>query len=162
MSPFLAKSENCLHFRITLILINVEIQNIDYINRAKGIISTPRSHLVSNLKRRIINRAFHIGILLTSLHLDNNPCTVICLTEHVINRILLLPVHGFHFLVHKLQVYNRPVINHLIQELDHHVLTGLLTKYQLEDIVVQQVRILEFVKHKSLFLRLTSAHCRPH
>ena len=155
------KTINCLHLRIPLVLIYIKIQNIDYINRAKSIIRSSGINLISHLERRIVNRTFNIGSLLTSLHLNDDSRAVICLAEHVINRILLLPVHGLHFFVHKLQVYNRPVINYLIQELDHHILTGLLSKDQLEHIIVKQVSILKLVLHKFLFLMVSFGHYGP-
>ena len=145
MDVFLVKTVNCPDIRIPLILINIEIQNINYINRAKSIIGTTRINLVSNLKRRIVYRTFNIGLLLTPLHLNNDTRTVISLAEHVINRILPIPIHGLHLLIHEFQIHNIPVINNLIQELDHDILTGLLSKDQLKHIIVKQVGILKVI-----------------
>ena len=47
-----------------------------------------------------------------------------------------------HLLVPELQIHNIPVSYHLIQELNHHVLSGLPSEHQLEDIVIKQVCIL--------------------
>ena len=67
------KTINCLHLRIPFVLIYIEIQDIDYINRAKSIIRPSGINLVSHLERRIVNRTFNIGSLLTSLHLNDDP-----------------------------------------------------------------------------------------
>ena len=67
------KTIDCLHIWIPPILIYIEIQDVDYINRAKSIIRAPGINLVSHLERRVIYRTFHIGSLFASLHLNDDP-----------------------------------------------------------------------------------------
>ena len=65
-----------------------------------------------------------------------------------------------HLLVYELEIYNPPVKNDLIQKLYHYIFCGLSSKYQLENLVIKQVCILEIVRHKNQF-KLNIGHNVP-
>lgn len=76
-----------------------------------------------------------------------------------------------HLLVYELEIYNPPVKNDLIQKLYHYIFCGLASKYQLENLVIKQVCILEIVRHKKQFklnighyvpLKIMSSDLSPH
>ena len=149
------KSKGGFYSRISLRFVHLEIENVDNVYRQESIILCPGIHLSLYLKGRIIYRSFRIERLLPSLDLHYNSGTIVCLAEHVIDRTLAVPLHCVHLLVHEVEVYNLPVGYDLIQELNHHIFTGLLSKDQLEHIIVKEVSILEKVRHNSLNLNVS-------
>ena len=149
MGRFLIQPVYRLDISTSPILINCKIQDTYHIYRAEIIISGACLNLSAYLICGIVYGSLNIGGLLSALDLNYNPGTVIRRTEHIIDGTLAIPVHGVHFLVSKIQIDYPSVRNNLIQELYHHILTGLLSKNQLEHIIVKKVCILKILRHKS-------------
>ena len=73
MLTLLVQTINRLHVRIPPILINIEVQYADHVNRAECITIPACIYLIVDLESGIIQSSFYIAILLPSLDLHNNP-----------------------------------------------------------------------------------------